>query len=329
MALEWLDDPRAFTSHDWTPLVESDPEATFFHTPRYLKLYWEEFGAACLQIAVVHRDGTPIAAAACDLRQGVLTWLGGFDVTDYMGPVGDPEHRAEAARELVTGIAARPDWHKADLAGLPLRGRWLAALAEAAEDAGLHTVVEPADVAPFIKLPDSYDAYLAGLEPKLRHEIRRKERRLRAAHPDVRLVDARPETVGADLDRFIELHRSSRGEKGRFMVPGMEIFFRRLASTLVEDGTLRLAFLETAGIKIAGAMGFRWRDRFLLYNSAYDHAYAHDAPGMVLIPELIRSAIEEGRRGFDMLKGDLPYKYRFGARARGIARLRLRARDAR
>lgn len=329
MALEWLDDPRAFTSHDWTPLVESDPEATFFHTPRYLKLYWEEFGAACLQIAVVHRDGTPIAAAAFDLRQGVLTWLGGFDVTDYMGPVGDPEHRAEAARELVTGIAARPDWHKADLAGLPLRGRWLAALAEAAEDAGLHTVVEPADVAPFIKLPDSYDAYLAGLEPKLRHEIRRKERGLRAAHPDVRLVDTRPETVGADLDRFIELHRSSRGEKGRFMVPGMEIFFRRLASTLVEDGTLRLAFLETAGIKIAGAMGFRWRDRFLLYNSAYDHAYAHDAPGMVLIPELIRSAIEEGRRGFDMLKGDLPYKYRFGARARGIARLRLRARNAR
>jgi CelD/BcsL family acetyltransferase involved in cellulose biosynthesis len=46
---------------------------------------------------------------------------------------------------------------------------------------------------------------------------------------------------------------------------------------------------------------------------------------MVLIAELIRSTIEEGYRGFDMLKGDLPYKYRFGARARGLARLRLRA----
>jgi CelD/BcsL family acetyltransferase involved in cellulose biosynthesis len=73
-------------------------------------------------------------------------------------------------------------------------------------------------------------------------------------------------------------------------------------------------------------VGFRWRDRFLLYNSAYDHAYQHVAPGMVLVSELIRSSIEEGRRGFDMLKGDLPYKYRFGAKPRGIARLRLRPR---
>jgi CelD/BcsL family acetyltransferase involved in cellulose biosynthesis len=329
MPLEWLDDPRAFTSHDWTPLVEADPEATFFHTPLYLKLYWEEFGAACLQIALVRRDGDPVAAAAFDVRDGVLTWLGGFDVTDYMGPVGNPDHRAWAAGELLSAIAARPDWRKADLAGLPLRGKWLAALADAAEDADLHSIVEPADVAPFIKLPDSYEAYLRALEPKLRHEIRRKERRLLAAHPDVSFVDARADTVKTDLDRFVELHRSSRGEKGRFMVPDMEVFFRRLASTLLDDGTFRLAFLETEGVKIAGAVGFRWRDRFMLYNSAYDHSFGRVAPGMVLIADLIRSAIEEGRRGFDMLKGDLPYKYRFGARPRGIARLRLRAKGAR
>jgi CelD/BcsL family acetyltransferase involved in cellulose biosynthesis len=325
MAVEWLEDPSAFTRHDWTPLVDQDPEATMFHTPRFLKLYWEGFGAACLQIAIVRRDDQPVAAAAMDLSDGVLTWLGGFEVTDYMGPVGPPEHRRWAARELMEAIAARPDWRKAVLAGMPTKGKWLAPLAEAADDAGLRAVVEPSEVAPFIQLPDSYEDYLARLEAKLRHEIRRKDRRLRAAHPDVRLVDSAPETVGADLDRFVELHRAGRGEKGRFMVRGMELFFRRLASALLEDGTFRLSFLETEGVKIAGAVGFRWRDRFLLYNSAYDHAYARVAPGMVLVAELIRSAIEEECRGLDMLKGDLPYKYRFGARARSVSRLRLRA----
>jgi hypothetical protein len=44
---------------------------------------------------------------------------------------------------------------------------------------------------------------------------------------------------------------------------------------------------------------------------------------MVLLSALIRGAIEEGRRGFDMLKGDIPYKYRYGARPRRISRLRL------
>jgi CelD/BcsL family acetyltransferase involved in cellulose biosynthesis len=45
---------------------------------------------------------------------------------------------------------------------------------------------------------------------------------------------------------------------------------------------------------------------------------------MVLIADLIRSAIEEGRSGLDFLKGDLGYKYRFGARPRPLAALALR-----
>jgi CelD/BcsL family acetyltransferase involved in cellulose biosynthesis len=325
MFVDWYEDPQAFASQDWTSLVLADRDATVFHTPAFLKLYWEEFGSPGLRIAIVRHEGEPVAAAALELRGGVLAWLGGFDVTDYMGPVGEQEHRAWAASELMTAIAGRSDWAKADLSGLAMHGKWLGALAEGAEAAGLPMRVEPVDVAPFVQLPDSFEQYLSKLDAKLRHEIRRKERRLRETHPDVRLVDSTSETVGGDLDRFMEMHRSSLGEKGRFMVPGMELFFRRLGSTFIDDGTFRLAFLETEGIKIAAAAGFRWRDRFLLYNSAYDHAYAHDAPGMVLISELIRSTIEEGYRGFDMLKGDLPYKYRFGARARGLARLRLKA----
>jgi CelD/BcsL family acetyltransferase involved in cellulose biosynthesis len=44
---------------------------------------------------------------------------------------------------------------------------------------------------------------------------------------------------------------------------------------------------------------------------------------MVLVAELIREAIEEGRSMFDFLKGDLGYKYRFGAKPRRVCRLLL------
>jgi CelD/BcsL family acetyltransferase involved in cellulose biosynthesis len=133
-----------------------------------------------------------------------------------------------------------------------------------------------------------------------------------------RLAQAISDAVG----RFAEMHRAGSGEKGRFMVPGMELFFHRFAHELLPDGTLRLSFMEDAGTAMAGIMGFRWRDRFLLYNSAYDHRFGDVAPGMVLIAEMIRGAIEEGHTGFDMLTGDLPYKYRFGARRRRVTRLR-------
>ena len=321
MAVDRTGDPAAFSSPDWTALVEEDPEGTLFHTPRFLKLYWEEFGAGTLDLAFV-RDGRDLlAAAAFEVHEGTLRWLGGFDVTDYMGPVAVPGARERAAKELLGTTAGRDDWDRADLAGLPEDGAWLPALRSAAEDSGLTVEVGEDSVTPLLSLPPSFDEYLAGLPGKLRHEIRRRSRRLDESFPEARVVDAKPDTVSRDLDRFVDMHRRSVGAKGRFMVPGMELFFRRLADELLAEGVFRLTFLEAGEECLAGAIGFRDRDRSLLYNSAYDHAQAKVAPGMVLVSRLIESAIAEGRRELDLLKGDLPYKYRFGARPRRVARL--------
>ena len=324
MTVDWTEDPAAFADPAWTALVDADPEATGFHTPRFLKVFWEELGAGeGLEVASVQADGEVVAMAAFAPDGDRLTWLGGFDVTDYMGPVGSPEHRRRAADELMAAVAARDDWRRADLAGLPEQGTWLKALAEGGRRARLPVRIELDDLAPGLDLPASFDAYLTGLPSKLRHEVRRKDRRLREAHPGVRVVDAAVETVATDLDRFASLHRASAGAKGRFMVPGMELFFRRLADELLSDGTMRLSFLEADGERLATAVGFRFRDRFFLYNSAYDHRLSKLSPGMVLAAELIREAIEEGRSTFDFLKGDLGYKYRFGAKPRRVCRLLL------
>ncbi len=324
MPLEWTDDPTVFASREWADLHRVDPEATFFHTPTYLKLFWEEFGAHGLQVAFVTEGEAPVAVAAFDLTDGLLTFLGGFDVTDYMGPVGAPGRREQAAKELLTGLAAREDWDLADLRSLPEGGTWLPLLAGAARDAGLRAEVGDDGVALMLPLPRTFEAYLAGLTGKLRHEIRRKERRLREAFPAARLVDSGPDTLTDDLGRFLDLHRSSPGEKGKFMHPGMELFFRRLGSALLPDGVFRLVFLESDGQKLAGAVAFRWEGSLHLYNSAYDHGLARVAPGMVLVSELIKDLVASGCDRLDMLKGDLEYKYRFGARPRKIARLLLR-----
>jgi CelD/BcsL family acetyltransferase involved in cellulose biosynthesis len=188
----------------------------------------------------------------------------------------------------------------------------------------LEVEVREDGVALVLDLPASYDEYLGSLSPRRRHEIRRKERRLREALPDARLADATPETLAEDLDRFVELHRSSRGPKGKFMGSGMELFFRRLGDALLADGVFRLAFLEAGGTRIASAVAFRDRDRLLLYNSAYDRSQAPLSPGIVLVAGVIRDAIDDGLRTVDMLKGNLRYKYQFGASPRRVCRLLLR-----
>jgi CelD/BcsL family acetyltransferase involved in cellulose biosynthesis len=123
------------------------------------------------------------------------------------------------------------------------------------------------------------------------------------------------------LDRFVELHRMSEGPKGVFMVPGMEIFFRRLGQALCERGIFRLSFIRVNGELAAGTIGFVFEGTYSLYNSAFDRGWQRLGPGMVLVAEDVREAIEHGCAVFDFLKGDYAYKYRFGAKKRSVNRL--------
>ena len=105
------------------------------------------------------------------------------------------------------------------------------------------------------------------------------------------------------------------------MHAGMEIFFRRLAEAFLEPHVFHVAFLELGGKKGAGAVGFGYGDTFSLYNSAFDREFAHLSPGTVLVADLIEEAIASDRTTFDLLKGDVGYKYRFGATPRAVRKL--------
>jgi CelD/BcsL family acetyltransferase involved in cellulose biosynthesis len=322
------EDPREFQRRDWTDLVAADPASTIFHTPGFLKLYWEEFGVETdgLVLAFGEAEGRQVAACAFELVGPTLRFLGGTEVVDYLGPVADPQAVPGFAEELWAALLKRDGWDDADLRGLPADSAWLGSLKKAAGGHGL-TVEETADqngVAPFLELPDSWDGYLQALPAKLRHEIRRKAKKLEAETGPFAVETADQETLTAFLDRFVELHRMSEGPKGVFMVPGMEIFFRRLGEAFCADGIFRLTFIRVAGELAAGTISFRYRGTYSLYNSAFDRRWQQLSPGMVLVAEDIRAAIEDGCGRFDLLKGDYSYKYRFGAERRGIRRLIVR-----
>lgn len=325
MDIELSEDGRDFVRRDWSTLVTADPAGTFFHTPQFLKLYWEEFGEQPehLLLAFAEEDGGQVGAVALERVGTSLRFLGGTEVTDYMGPVAIPEAAGRFAKELFVALDRRDDWSTADLRGLAEDRPWLERLAEAAAAQGFSVEIEDDQngTAPFLPLRGSYDEYLAGLPSKLRHEIRRKVRKLEAEAGPYRICLAHEATLMEYLDRFVDLHKTSDGPKGVFLQPGMEIFFRRLGEAFLPRGIFNLAFIEVQDRKVAGTIGFRFEGTYYLYNSAFDREWRHLSPGMVLVAEDIRIAIEGGCSGFDLLKGDFEYKYRFGAHPRHVKRL--------
>lgn len=316
MAVSVSSDPAGIRAlaPSWRALQVRDPSTTVFHSPDYTEVWWAEFGAdRALALIEWTEEGALRGVAAMSLDpDGVLRFAGDLDTSDYLGPVSAPRDRDGTASVVVEAAVRLAGWSRFELHGLAVDSGWPEAFTRAAKAAGLSVEEHQQDVCPRVAIPGTFEAYLEGLSGKLRHEIRRKARRLGQSAPyTVRLSIAA--TLEEDLESFFQMHRTSDGPKGKFMHEGMASFFRTLARRLCDLGSLRLALLEIDGRPVAGQFSFSNRGTWSVYNSAYDHSRKELGAGMVLVSECIRLAAEEGCGTFDFLRGSEDYKYRFGA----------------
>lgn len=307
-------------SGEWLDAWERDPTATMFQRPEFLRVWYEEFDGSPL-LLTVRTDEQLVGLAPLQLTDGTLRFLGDHEITDYLGPIGSDR---EAVAEAFVTATAELEWTTAELHCLAIDTDWPRALTDAAKAAGWTVDEQRQDVCPRISLHGGFDAYLERLAGKLRHELLRKERRLARESGEYTVRLTTTETLGADLERFFDMHRASEGAKGKFLHPGMAVFFERVARAFDALGALRLSWLEVGSAPMAAVLSFADRDAWRVYNSAFDHEQRALAPGMVLMSESIRLAAAEGITTFDLLRGDEPYKYRFGAVATPLVQLTLR-----
>ncbi len=313
----------------WERVLERDLEAGVFSHPAWLRAWWESLGSGDLLIAIVWDGDEPIAVfptCTCVDEDGLLSFLGSEDVTDDQVPAALPGREAEALRFFLDWAFADGGFNRVRFHSVLDGQRWLGVVEEVATQAGLGYSHEQVDVAPAIILPATFDDYLNGLSGHDRHELRRKRRRfgdlgtwrVRRAHE-----------VGweTDLQAFFEFHRQAPGEKAGFFTPDRERFFRRLAADLFLFGLARLDVLDLDDEPVACTFSYDFRDTLALYNSSFRPDLARHAPGMVLVGSLIEQSIAEGKRVFDFLRGDEPYKRRFGPVPRPVYQVMLAVRE--
>ncbi len=251
---------------------------------------------------------------------------------DYATILAHPDDLPEVCAALVAALAAldrvTEPWDVIDLRRFRDDDPALDALVTAfrAGPAEWSVTQEREDVCPVVTLPPGgWEAYLATLDKKARHEIRRKLRRAEATGA----VTFRAMPLDAtSVETFIRLHQARWGDEGLF--PDTEgghrsrRFLHRLAELEAAEGDqsqFQLGQVFVGDRLIFAGVGFDDGVTCFFYNAGADPEARELSPGVTGTAAYIHDRIGVGRTRFDFLRGDEPYKYEWGAVDEPIQRI--------
>lgn len=285
--------------------------------------------------ATVVREHSPICQLVSGEASAVM--FGASYHADYatiLTSAQDLESAALATVEVLADSHVQYDgdqpWDVVDLRRLrevdPALPALESAFATAGSEESWSVTREQEDVCPIVTVRgDTWDEYLATLDKKARHEIRRKLRR--AASAGELSIEISPPTVEA-IDEFILLHEMRFGERGLFPANEGGARSRRFIHRLAEleraeadGGLLHVALVRSGQRLVFAALAFDDGRTSYLYNAGMDPSASEASPGVTGAALYLQNRIEAGRRRFDFLRGNEPYKYEWGAIDEPIFRL--------
>lgn len=318
---------------EWNDLLHRSVTDIIFATWEWQATWWNAYCPGDLWV-ISARDAedrligiAPLFVENNPANGRVLAFIGCEDVTDYLDFIVDAEHSDAVYAAFAQFLAEhRETFDSMDLCNIPQDSPTRERLVAHLQEAGFEVTLTQQEVCPQIQLPDSFDDYLAGLNKKQRHEIRRKIRRLEGqAEVDWYVVDASHD-LDEQMDLFLHLMASSDPEKEGFLQDEANVkFFKQIVPTLMRRGWLRMNILTVDGKPAAAYLNFDYNQRILVYNSGLDLSEnAHLSPGIVLLAYLIEEAIANQREVFDLLRGTETYKYRMGGQDYPVFNLKAR-----
>jgi CelD/BcsL family acetyltransferase involved in cellulose biosynthesis len=271
--------------------------------------------------AVRKDDGSLVAISPLTLREdGVLRFIGGEDLSDYLDIVARPNAYSDAWNALISYLTGpeAPQWKELRLHSVPADSP-TAEFFSAYEGAQ----IEKEDVCPIISLPDSWEEYTGMLGQRDERELRRKVRKAEMEGDLSFETTLSAETLETELEEFFRLHALSQPEKDQFWNQDRRRFFREMAHEMFQLGWLDLSLMRVDGHAVAANFSFDYEDRIFLYNSGFDPTERELSAGIVLLAQNIQQAIQAGRKSFDFLRGDEAYKYRFAGKDKIVLRIKL------
>jgi CelD/BcsL family acetyltransferase involved in cellulose biosynthesis len=319
---------------EWNALLNQSITDTPFLRHEYQSAWWQHRGGGewknAQLLLVSAREGdalvgiAPLFIAEYE-NQPTLLLNGSIEISDYLDVIVRKDDHAKFLTGLLDFLASTlPDnWSALDWYNLPDISPTLAALQAESSTRGWTHLEEIYRPTPRIALNGSFDDYLAKIDKKQRHEIRRKMRRAAESELNVRFVVVdQSADIEPELDIFFDLMVHDPN-KANFLHPAMREQMTTVLRAAHEHGYLWLGFFEINGVKTAASLNFDYGNKLWGYNSGVSREHMELSPGWVLLGHTIQWCCENNRSEFDFMRGDEDYKYRFGGVNQYVMRSRL------
>jgi len=314
---------------EWDALVERSGSATVFLTYEWLRAWWHNFAREGDELAILAaREGEALVGLAplyrsrvrASHRIGSLRRLGVIGDrsgdSDYLDFAIEPGREDEVQAAFLDAIERDPKgWDLLHFHVMPATSPNLDLLRRQAAARGW--LVEQKGVpALAIRLPGTWDDYLATLRPRFRTKLRSLARKLGAAGDAAFEMCAHAAELPGRLESLFALHQRrwrAAGKPGAFADAARRGFYREMGEALLRRGWLRFWSLRLGGRFAAHEFSFEHLGRVYFLQQAYDVELSDRNVGTALKAHVIRESIAAGAREYDFLGGDAPYKRRWGA----------------
>jgi CelD/BcsL family acetyltransferase involved in cellulose biosynthesis len=267
-------------------------------------------------IGLILRDTNdePVAAAAFKWTgPGVLVPVGD-GVSDYLDIAVSPDappttidHLIDAVSELAPAVMFR-QCHPQGALGMAFRG-----------------ALESGEVCPVLALSATVDEQQLAIPKRLRQNLNYADRALRKQAAEVTYRIANEDTLASDIDACIRLHQDRwrrRWMPGTFAGNANKEWFSDVSQRLLDAGLLRLHTLSVDDKVIAAIYCMASGGTTIYYLGGFDQDYHKWSPGMLATRAAMMHAVGfDKSHTFDFLRGNEPYKYRWGAVDRANMRL--------
>jgi CelD/BcsL family acetyltransferase involved in cellulose biosynthesis len=293
---------------EWSALADR-LEASPYLYPGWHSAWQAAFGVGALRILAARRDDKlvgvlPIEARRVGLSAPTNAHTPGFDILAL---------DEEAARALAAALfeAQRPHL---SIRPVDAEGQALRALSAAAAAHGYKTLVLPTGRAPYLSLGPDVHRHESALSSNLRHDVRRRFRRLcETGSVSIQVSDGSERLEELLKEGFEVEEKSWKGRRGTAIAAREDTrrFYRGLAQWAAEVGWLRLAFLRLDGRAIAFQFDLEPGLHYYSLKIGYDPAFERFSPGKLLMYTMVARAVALGFPTYELLGRNEPWKERW------------------